>query len=191
VQDEVRARRFVVVDAEDQPLAALAEVLNDEGEVAGAGLAILDKDGHQAATLSVHDAVGPALVLRDPEGNTAMVFAVDGTQPLLNMDHNDGRESVSLSFAADGPTVMLRADGLGKLALTITALGPVVSFLDPGGHIRLAIASRPGAAPRLETRDASGAVFWSEPDPPAGRVERVEPPGRGPQRRLRSVGPEG
>ncbi|MFQ5961461.1 MAG: hypothetical protein ACE5MG_08680 [Candidatus Methylomirabilales bacterium] len=126
VPDEVRARRFVVVDETGKPGVELTPVPSP-------GLRIFAKDGRTLAELTV-DGWSPRLVLRsgNSKGGATMEVLPDST-PILNLVRTDGHGRVWLAVARDGQsTLHLRSgDAPGVAELTVDRRGsPKLALYD-------------------------------------------------------------
>ncbi|MFQ5691936.1 MAG: hypothetical protein ACE5IM_02680 [Nitrospinota bacterium] len=106
VADEVRARRFVVVDREGRVRAALAVVVKEDVEK-GLGLALYDADGNRRASLGV-SRDGANVLLKDAGGRTRIALAVGRNGPVLALYDANFKTRAGLAvFDGKGPTLLL------------------------------------------------------------------------------------
>jgi hypothetical protein len=177
---EVKAERFILVDAEGQQYGVMG--VSPDGEP---GLALMDKKGTVRAALTLVGA--PGLTLYDSKGKARAAMEVPSDKPRLRLfDENENtRVAVALSMLtltdADGTErahlavldnephfAFFDAKGKGRVSLDVTGGDPRLRFLDADAKGRLALGifrGLPGVvlADEYETPRALMAMSKDEP----------------------------
>jgi len=104
---EVRAKRFVVEDANGKSRAMLTVNKDDPG------LALLDKNGKPRATLIVGKR-GAGLVLWNKNGKSGVMLSLSNDQPALMLSDAKGKTRAALNVNKDGAGLLL-IDAKGKI----------------------------------------------------------------------------
>jgi hypothetical protein len=127
VQDEVRSRSFVVVDAE----------------------------GRSRAVLNIHED-GPELDLYDEKGVSRVRVFVSNRGPAIGLIDENGKSRLSLFASEHGSGLTLYDEGgKGRVALLSLKDGPALGFTDENGELRLDLSARMDN-PALRVCDATG-----------------------------------
>ena len=96
--DEIRAKKFVVVDNAGRERVAL------RGGVDGQGLVLTDRNGRVRAGLTI-DGDQPGLRMYDRNGKARMGLTLDYDLPGLRLYDYSGRARAGLVINTDGPTL--------------------------------------------------------------------------------------
>jgi len=161
---EIRARNFILVDANGESRAALSvskygprlclrDNKNKDRVIIGVikdgpWLSLHDENGEDRAALSVHNQ-GPVLCLSDEDGGARAVLWVRGRM-------YDGRE-----FYKDGPALTLSNEA-GDAKLQVGQYGPVLDLCGEHGRERAGLGVYKDG-PWMELRDADGKTIRSTP----------------------------
>lgn len=148
VQDEVRARQFILDDGNGITRAALSMQRNEPV------LALYDENNHGNLQLLLHNGV-PAMNLYDAQGMRRAVLEVDEEGPYLGMSDGvlkSGMPVLGLSGVHSAPRTML----------AVEKEGPVLLMTDRDGTTRTLLSSAP-ESPALVLFDKSGGMTWSAP----------------------------
>lgn len=138
VADEIRARRFILVDDAGRDHAALG--IEPGG---AAGLAFAGPDGKLRALLGIEGDGSGFLGLADRSGTLrVMLGAMEGSAG-LNLADRAGKDRAGLVIAPDGT---------GGLTLS-----------DPSGRARAVLALEPGGLAALEILDPAGKPAFRAP----------------------------
>ncbi len=107
VAEEIRARRFYVVDRDNKIRVAIAVVVRD-GVERGVGLALYDANGKRRASIGL-SRDGSNVLLKDTEGRTraALVVLPNGRPGLALYDESFRPRAAMVAFR-DGPVIRLR-----------------------------------------------------------------------------------
>ena len=105
-EDEIRAKKFVVVDNNGKPRAVLSD-LND-----GTGLTLSDKSGKPRVVLSVFND-GTGLTLFDKNGKGRAGLSIFNDEPGLTMADKSGKGRARLGLHRDEPEIVF-FDNNGK-----------------------------------------------------------------------------
>ena len=138
--DEVKARRFWVVDAHGEARAMLG--MNDDGS---SGLSIMDKKGKLLAALG-----------SDPNGVS-----------VLSMFDANGQTRAFLGVGSDGSSAlnMIDANDVNRAALSVEASGmPGLYMKDAQRQIRTVLGAKPSGEPVMRTLDSNGDLIWAAPN---------------------------
>ena len=170
---EVRAQRFVLVDADGAELGTLGvdakgfPMLLLRKDKASAvltlnnpSLALRGDDGRRGAWIGQDTKQGMGLSLNGPEltNGLRMNVKADGSSGLFILD-DGGRDALVLERLADGAAAMSARDGDGvpRSYLGLTAEGiPSLVLLDDRGAKRAGLAVQPNGAPLLSLDDERG-----------------------------------
>jgi hypothetical protein len=153
VADEVRARRFLLVDDRGGTRAALT--------VAPDGTALFivaDGSRRPRVSLTVGTSGAPSLAVYDGRGHRRATLGVDGGDaPFLLLADGEERGLATLGVTADGGASLTFSDTAARRRLVAGLITgePTVALTDAGGKggVRLAVD---GDAPRLGLADTSG-----------------------------------
>jgi hypothetical protein len=133
--DEVRTRRFVLVDDEDNERAALHAGRGESVEMAFAG-----RNGKVRTALGMTQSGGPFLAFTDASEIVRVRVDVGTVGEQTNLSFRDevGRIRTQLMVAADGATGLVLADSWGqkRAELRVGADGhPALSLYDRDGNV--------------------------------------------------------
>lgn len=120
-QDEVRARSFVVVDAQGKPRATLNMYIGQPR------LALTDANGITRASVAVSSR-GPAVLLADANKKAVALLSVQLNGPRLDLVGVDETQGASFEVSGQGPGLQLNdANGfetdIGVIGLTNPLIG--------------------------------------------------------------------
>ncbi len=157
VPEEVKARRFILVDAYGK---ARAGMFFDNADP---HLDLLDENGNVRLGLTVVKGIGPRLGLWDENGKLRVGLALDKDFPSLGFYDESGKGRAGLTVAKDGPRFGLY-DENGKMrsGMALYNAGPTLGFYDENGKARVGLGVNKDG-PRLELWDGNGQVLRTLP----------------------------
>lgn len=151
--DEVKARRFVVVDAQGQVRAGL--LLTADGSP---WLALRDTQGELRAELGVDDSGTASLAMRDAQGRARAELGVDdkGLVGLL-LSNAQGKPRAALSVDEDNKVILSMNDAQGVFRAGL--------FVDPTGAAVLGMRDSQGPLSFncLSNREAQAGCYYVMP----------------------------
>jgi hypothetical protein len=157
IEASVSAREFVLLDADDRPVIAMAPAPG------GAGLVFLDGSGTQRMVLGI-DEDGPVIQMRGEDGANALVIGFPRPgEPAIRLMRPGASESVTVAITAPGPTVLFTRDGVVRASITLADDGPHVLLSDFAGVARVEVAQTNSDGPRMTTFDPEGRPTWGVP----------------------------
>lgn len=167
---ELQARRFVLVNAEGAPLAALEPTADG-----GTRLALLARGGGARLSLALAADGAPSLVLADAAGQDRVRLEAGGEEARVSVA-GKGRSAVTLANGGVAPRLAL-SDGAGndRLWVALRLGSPAIQFLDPQGRARsglttfdddggvAVVSSTSRPTPGLVLYGKDREVVWSAP----------------------------
>ena len=155
VQNEVRARKFVLVDEAGHERAELG--INPDGR---AGLVVWDKAKGMSAWLGTDDREMPVLTFGSKTGEPLMEFGVlDGRSPVFIMRAADGKRRVGLVVTKTGAAGIgvYDAEGRNRGILYMDEAGyPQLTLKDNNGEPRASVIVTSNGTCALTLFDAKG-----------------------------------
>ncbi len=153
--DEVRAKRFVLVDSNGNERATLSE--ESGGEVS---LVFMDKGGKVRAGLGVGADGLPELTLYDANQKKLVrlrTHSRGGSH--LELYATDIKGHAFIGMVGDGPFV----DLVEKDGISLSLYGHGLGLLDKKYKAFVALGPKPNGQPALTFIDKKGKVIWSAP----------------------------
>ena len=162
-QDAVRARSFVLVDAEGKERATLGIAPDNMP-----ALLLRDRAGRQRLVLGA--ALGETvwgLELRSEQGDQVATFGASATDGAgASLQSQPGKVSLGFGVGADGETGGLSltdAQGATRLGFGVGAGGSGFTLKDTNGKDRAGMGMGPDGAAGFTANDADGKEVWRAP----------------------------
>lgn len=149
VLEEVKARRFTLVDENGKPRATLTMLTE------GPCLSLLDENGKKRAGLGVLKD-GPGFSFYDENGKQRARLGVEKDGACLSLFDANDKPRVALTMFHDHPCLgLLDENGKPRASLTVLGDGPMFALLDENGNFRASLMVL-GDGTILELHDENG-----------------------------------